>query len=272
GGFGPTLAGRLLWGIAWSGFWIAGNTAVLDVTTDANRGRLVGRLHMWTFAGYAGGALFGGLLADWVGYHATFAVFAGTALLAFLLWFLFLPETRPPAAAPSTAAEPAKAAPRSRLSSPALIPIATATAIMGLNWLIFLGVTGATLALLLQERIGEALALGLLVIPLTTLTGFVAAGKDTLSLLAAPLSGALSDYLGSRWLVILVALAAGLIALLLVAFGSGLLVIPGLLLGAIITGVLQAQVAALVGDHSGANRRGRLLGVVGTAGDVGAAA
>src|SRR5690606_17581439 len=60
-GFGPTLAGRLLWGIAWSGFWIAGNTAVLDVTTDANRGRLVGRLHMWTFAGYAGGALFGGL-------------------------------------------------------------------------------------------------------------------------------------------------------------------------------------------------------------------
>ncbi len=269
-GFWPTLAGRLLWGIAWSGFWLAGNTAVLDLATSANRGRLVGRYHMWTFAGYVGGAFFGGLLADVIGYRATFVVFVCTGLCAALLWFLLLPETRPADAAQATAAS--KSAEKVRIANTVLIPVATATVIMGLNWLIFLGIVGATLALLLQERIGGALALGALLIPLTTLTGMVAAGKDLLSLLSAPLSGLLSDHLGSRWSIIILALGMGIVALLLVAFGGGLMVIPGLLLGAVMTSVLQTQTTALMGDHAGANRQGRFLGAISTAGDIGAAA
>lgn len=269
-GFWPTLAGRLLWGIAWSGFWLAGNTAVLDLATSANRGRLVGRYHMWTFAGYVGGAFFGGLLADAIGYRATFIVFVCTSLCAALLWFLLLPETRPADVMPSAAES--KSTAKVRFSRFILIPVATATIIMGLNWLIFLGIIGATLALLLQERIGGSLALGALLIPLTTLTGMVAAGKDLLSLLSAPISGLLSDQLGSRWSIIILALAFGLIALLLVAFGGGLLVVPGLLLGAVMTSVLQTQTTALMGDYAGANRQGRLLGAISTAGDIGAAA
>ncbi|MBZ0296095.1 MAG: MFS transporter, partial [Anaerolineae bacterium] len=45
-GFWPMLAGRLLWGVAWSGIWIGSNTAVLDIATRADRERLVGRHHM----------------------------------------------------------------------------------------------------------------------------------------------------------------------------------------------------------------------------------
>jgi MFS family permease len=267
-GFWPTLIGRFLWGIAWSGFWLAGNTAVLDVATSANRGKLVGRYHMWSYAGYVGGALFGGLLTDLIGYHATFTVFIGTGLLALVLWLLFLPETRPQTTREVSSVQKSESSPPLRVPR---LPVATATVIMGLNWLIFLGIVGATLALIMRERIGDTLALGLIVIPLTTLTGFVAAGKDLLSLLAAPISGLLSDRVGNRWSIIILALGAGIIALTTVAFSSGVLVIVGLLLGAIITSVLQTQGTALMGDYGGGNRQGRLLGVISTAGDIGAA-
>lgn len=267
-GFWPTLIGRFCWGIAWSGFWLAGNTAVLDVATSTNRGKLVGRFQMWSYAGYTGGALFGGLLTDLIGYHGAFTVFIGTGLLALLLWLLFLPETRPQTVSKS---DTSKAEPVQPVRAP-LVPVATAAGIMGLNWLIFLGIIGATLALIMRERIGDTLTLGLIVIPLTTLTGFVAAGKDLLSLLAAPVSGILSDRLGSRWTIIILALGAGIIALTAVAFSSGLPVVAGLLLGAVITSVLQTQGTALMGDYGGGNRQGRLLGVISTAGDIGAAA
>jgi len=267
-GFWPTLIGRFCWGIAWSGFWLAGNTAVLDVATSTNRGKLVGRFQMWSYAGYTGGALFGGLLTDLIGYHGAFTVFIGTGLLALLLWLLFLPETRPQTVSKS---DTSQAEPVQPVRAP-LVPVATAAGIMGLNWLIFLGIIGATLALIMRERIGDTLTLGLIVIPLTTLTGFVAAGKDLLSLLAAPVSGILSDRLGSRWTIIILALGAGIIALTAVAFSSGLPVVAGLLLGAVITSVLQTQGTALMGDYGGGNRQGRLLGVISTAGDIGAAA
>lgn len=38
-GFWPLFAGRVMWGLAWSLLWIGGNTVVLDVSTDADRGR-----------------------------------------------------------------------------------------------------------------------------------------------------------------------------------------------------------------------------------------
>lgn len=270
-GFWPTLIGRFCWGIAWSGFWLAGNTAVLDVATSANRGKLVGRFQMWSYAGYTGGALFGGLFTDLIGYHGAFTVFVGTGALALLLWLLFLSETRPQTvrSAPSSSATHVETPRPLRVPR---VPVASATIIMGLNWLIFLGIVGAVLALLMRERIGETFMLGLLVIPLTTLTGFVAAGKDLLSLLAAPISGILSDRTGSRWSIIILAIGAGILALAAVAFGSGLLVVGGLLLGAVITSVLQTQGTALMGDYGGFNRQGRLLGILSTAGDIGAAA
>ena len=46
--FGPApfLVGRIIWGAAWSGLWIGGNTVVLDVSIDETRGRNSGRFQM----------------------------------------------------------------------------------------------------------------------------------------------------------------------------------------------------------------------------------
>jgi MFS family permease len=273
-GFWPMLIGRLLWGVAWAGIWIGGNTAVLDTATDANRGQFVGRFHMWAFAGFVGGALTGGLLADVVGFRAMFLIFSGVSLAAGLLWAFFLPETRPQAASAAQhhATRDGQPTALRRPTYGEKIPVLlTIVVIMALNWLIFLGVIGAVLPVLLQERIGSTLAIGALLIPLATLTGMIAAGRDTVSVITASLAGRVSDRLPNRWPLVIGGFVLGSVALLIIAVGSGIVVVTGILLGAITASLLQTQATTLVGDYSYPNQQGRVLGVINTAGDIGSA-
>jgi len=48
-GFWPLLMGRVFWGLAWSLLWVGGNSVVLDVSTEENRGRNSGIYQMWFF-------------------------------------------------------------------------------------------------------------------------------------------------------------------------------------------------------------------------------
>ncbi|MCZ7543579.1 MAG: MFS transporter [Anaerolineae bacterium] len=267
-GFWPLLVGRLLWGWAWAGIWLGGSTAVLDLAAHANRGRLVGRYQMWSFVGLGAGALLGGVCVDWLGYRSAFVVFALVTSLAALMWWAFLPETRQRRAARNSApaALPAPPTPRARAA------LVTAMLVLGLNWLVFLGALGAVLPLLLQQRIGDAVALAGVAIPLTTLTGAVAAANQVLSLVASPVAGWLSDRRGNRWGLVILALVLGVASLVMAAEGVGAVVIAGLLLSAVATGVLQTQAITLAGDHSGDNRQGRVLGVLNAVGDLGSAA
>ena len=59
-GFWPFLAGRLLWGLAWSGIWVGGATVILDVTTVRDRGRWTGLYQIWYFLGAGLGAFAAG--------------------------------------------------------------------------------------------------------------------------------------------------------------------------------------------------------------------
>ena len=94
-GFEIFLLGRILWGIAWSGIWIGGNTIVLDISNDENRGRLSGRYQMWFFAGIGASALLGGLFTDVFGFHGGLLISAALTGPALLMWILYLPETKP---------------------------------------------------------------------------------------------------------------------------------------------------------------------------------
>jgi MFS family permease len=273
-GFWPMLIGRMLWGVAWAGIWIGGNTAILDTATDANRGQFVGRFHMWAFAGFVGGALIGGLLTDLFSFQMTFLIFSGVSLAAGLLWAFFLPETRPqvahnPQRHPTDSGQ--ADAPRKPTYGEKIPVLVTIVVIMALNWLIFLGVIGAVLPVLLQERIGSTLAIGALLIPIATLTGMVAAGRDTVSIITASVAGRVSDWLQNRWPLVVGGFVLGSVALLVIAIGSGIVVIIGILLGAITASLLQTQTTTLVGDYSYPNQQGRVLGVINTAGDLGSA-
>jgi MFS family permease len=262
-GFWPLFVGRVLWGLAWSGIWVGGATVVLDVTTDHDRGRWTGLYQTWFFLGAALGAFVGGLLTDRVGYTATMWIGAGLTALGGLVALLLLPETR--ACGPAAADPPADRVHSSssvsrRLWEPALL--------QGLNRFVTAGVLAATLGLLVQDRLRP----GHVGLGVATLTGALMAGRTLLSMAAAPLAGTMSDWLGSRWRVATWALAMGGVSMLLVAWGTPTAVLGGVSLGAVAGGGLQTLVTAVIGDVVSEKQRGRAIGLLHTAGDVGSAA
>lgn len=274
-GFWTLLIGRLLWGTAWAGVWLGANTMVLDLAPAERRGTYIGRLQMWFFIGSGGSALVGGVLTDWLGYSPALRICSLITFGAVAMWLLLLPETRPTRSSTHAGDHPAAPAHATRSASTwraALLPLGTAVALLGVNWLIFIGFLGATLPLLLEQRIGETILLLGLVIPLASFTGGLSAANQVLGLIASPLSGWISDRTGNRWLLAVGALAVGTIALALTAIGYGAVIVLATMLGAVATSILQTQVITLAGDYAPHGQQGRVLGAINTVGDIGSAA
>lgn len=261
-GFWPMLVGRLLWGLAWSGIWVGGATVILDVTTDRDRGRWTGLYQTWFFLGAALGAFAGGLLTDWLGYSATMWLGAAVTALGGLIALALLPETRrirPDLGAPSTE----EIRPRLRADRSLWL----AASLQGINRFVTAGVLTATMGLLVQDRLQFAS----LTFGVATLTGALMAGRTLLSTVAAPLAGVTSDRLGSRWKVTVWGLAVGVISMALVAWGAPTAILAGISLGAVAGGSVQALATALTGDLVSQAQRGRAIGLLHTAGDLGSA-
>ena len=260
-GFWPLLAGRLLWGLSWSGIWVGGATVILDVTTVQNRGRWTGLYQTWFLLGSTLGSLAGGLLTDRVGYTTT--MWIGSILTAFggLVALLLLPETRG-ARREDVSTPHARGL---RRSTPRGVWIAAS--MQGINRFALSGVLAATLGLLVQDWV-RAAELG---IGVATLTGILMAGRSLFGIPAAPLAGALSDWLGSRWKVAVWVLAIGTTGMILIAFGAPPAILTGLSLCAVTRGSVPVIATSLTGDIISHRQRGRAIGLLHTAGDIGSA-
>lgn len=266
-GFWTLLIGRLIWGMAWAGIYLGCTTVVLDISDDTNRGRYIGRLQMWMFVGMGVSSIFGGVIFDLIGYAPTFALSAVLIFMGAGVWAFLLPETRP--ADVPVSQHIAKPRGKLRLN----IPLVLAILIYGLVWLIFMGFFAAALPLLLQNRLGDEIAiLSLFVIPLVSFTGLLSALNTVISLLSSPFSGWLSDQSGNRWRLIAYMMVVGVLALSLCAVGDAASVIGATMLIAVVSGVMITQLTSLVGDYAPPLQRGRILGVMNTVGDAGAAA
>jgi MFS family permease len=273
-GFWAMLAGRLLWGVSWIGIWVGGTTVIMDISTDANRGRFSGQYQMWFFLGAGGSSLFSGVLTDWLGYRPGLLISAAVTLAAAVVWLLLLPETRGiprPLRSRREAPDPASiASPSPPTTSHNRLALATASVLYGVNRLVFAGVLAATFALLLEERVGVVAVAGL-ILPLTTLTGGLSAARLAFGMTASPLVGWISDLCGDRWLLAGSALAIGAVSVAWMGVGVGVAVVLAALLSAIAMGALQTLVTALAGDHSPTGRRGQAMGLLNTVGDLGSA-
>ncbi len=261
-GFWPLVIGRLLWGLAWSGIWVGGATVILDVTTGQDRGRLTGLYQIWFFLGAGFGALAGGVLTDWVGYTTTMWIAAGLTALGGMAAWIWLPETRG-----LRQNEPAL---RSSWDGPRLSAnrrLWLAVSLQAANRFVIAGVLMATMGLLVQDRIGSAGAL----LGVATLTGLLTAGRTSLSMLAAPVAGAASDRMGSRWGVCAGALAVGATGMALAAQPAPAAILAGIALAAVASGGIQTLATALTGDLVSQEQRGRAVGLLHTAGDLGSA-
>lgn len=261
-GFWPMLVGRLLWGLAWSGIWVGGATVILDVTTAQDRGRWTGLYQTWFFLGAALSALAGGLLTDWLGYGATMWLGAAVTALGGLVALILLPETR---SIRSVLDRPSVEEIRPRLRANRGLWVAAS--LQGINRFVIAGVFAATMGLLVQDWLSStSLTLGV-----ATLTGLLMAGRTLLSVVAAPLAGSASDRLGSRWGMAAWGLAIGVVSMALVAWGEPVAILAGVSLGAVAGGSVQALVTALTGDLVSQAQRGRAIGLLHTAGDLGSA-
>jgi MFS family permease len=204
-----------------------------------------------------------GLLTDWLGYGTT--LWLGAAVTAFggLIALTLLPETRsirPDLSGPSLLLE---AGPRPALR--ANWGLGIAASLQGINRFVIDGALAATMGLLVQDRLRSASP----VLGVATLTGALMVRRTLLSTVAAPLAGAMSDWLGSRWRVATWGLVIGVISMALVAWGAPVAFLTGVSLAAVTGGSVQALATALTGDLVSQAQRRRAIGLLHTAGDLG---
>ena len=263
------VLGRLLWGIAWSGIWVAGNAIIFDISDNDNRGRWVGYYHVSFFLGAASGSILGGLLTDWLGYQGAMGIAASLTTVGALIALLFLPETR--VLKENGAVEGETAVPSPKLSSSQKIELSTAVGLLGINRLVLAGILMSTFGLYLSQLLGDKVTLGRWSIGVATLTGLGLGTTSLLNMASAPMVGRLSDRIGNRWHVVSGGVATGMAGFGLLAAGLPLAVLFGLPLTSISSGSNQGLSTALVGDLSGNGRHGRYLGILFTVGDLGSA-
>ncbi len=275
-GLGIFLAARALWGVAWVGIWLAGNTIVLDVSSRKNRGRFIGIYQIAFFTGAGGGAFLGGVLTDFLGYHPAMLVNAALSLFGGLAAWAFLPETLP---AGSQAPESSLADPSDFSDAGAGRPIrfqkgqlTSALALLASNRLAMEGFLVATLAIYLRDQLGESIAINDAAIGTATLAGLGLGATTLVSALAAPASGTASDRAGTRWRIVAAWLLPGIAGFSLLPLGTPLAIFAGLIGISAASGSNANLATALIGDLGRRDQQGRRLGTLFTVGDLASAA
>jgi len=109
------------------------------------------------------------------------------------------------------------------------------------------------------------------VLGVATVTGMLMAGQALLSMVAAPLAGVVSDRTDRRWSVVAWGLIIGALGLTLLALEAPVAILLGLCAAALSRGGLQSLATRLTGDLVEPAQRGRAIGLLHTAGDLGSA-
>ena len=275
-GFLPFLLTRLLWGIAWTLINVGGMTMVQDISTRANRGRLIGIYHAWMLVGFAAGPLLGGFLVDTVGFRTTMQLYAVTAAAGLLIAVLALPETQPERADAPLEERPVWApGALQRIQgtlrrNPRLLAVLLLTLIFQF---VGEGIALSTLNLLLTERFGPQVTVGALALGVASATGVLSALRSVIAGSTGPLAGLLSDRRNERGFVLMGSLMSGAVGFALLGMARSLpLIVLAIILSAASAGAGMASLTAAMGDLAPTRRRGAVMGAYATAGDIGSAA
>ena len=266
-GFWPLLMGRIFWGLARSLLWVGGNSVVLDVSTEENRGHNSGIYQMWFFIGVATASFFGAILTDIFGFRngqwISVAVLAATALV----WFFFLPETRK---IETTSKDTVKDPERSTVIRFPWKVIATASFTVFITRFVAWGVLAATSILWLSDLFGEGVQIAAFFIPIATLTGLYTALSNLSSISSTRFAGSVSDRFGRRWPVIGLAMVLGGLGLWLMSGEIYSLAMIGAFLVPLAGSSSETLIPAIAGDRVPKKLHSRALGLINTAGDLGA--
>ena len=261
------LMGRILWGLAWALLWVGGNSVVLDVSTEENRGRNSGIYQMWFFFGIATTSLFGALLTDLLGFRRGQWISVGVIATTALMWFLFLPETRRADDIENNSHQ--KRANLTRVSLPIKVMTVSSVTLFVSRFLSW-GVLAATTTLWLSELFGNGVQIWSNFVPIATVSGLFTAVSNLISIGSTPFVGSISDKLKRRWPVIGWAIILGGLGLWLMSGEIRTLALIGACLIPIASSTTETLIPAVTGDQVPEKLRSRALGVINTAGDLGA--
>jgi MFS family permease len=265
-GFGPLLIGRILWGLAWSLLWVGGNSVVLDISSEEQRGRNSGIYQMWFLIGVASASFSGTLLTDLFGFRRGQWISVALIGSAALAWLFLLPETRRDKA---DEAEQDLSVSTDSLPLPWRDLLATSLTVF-CSRLVTWGVLAATAILWLADLFAEGWKIFGLFVPIATLTGIYIALSKVTGIASARLAGAFSDRWGRRWPVIGLAMGLGGLGLWLMSGKVLWLALIGIFLVPLADGSTETLVPAIAGDRVPLRARSRALGWINTAGDFGA--
>jgi len=266
-GFWPLLMGRILWGLAWSLLWVGGNSVVLDVSTEENRGQNSGMYQMWFFIGVAAASLLGSMLTDMFGFRNGQWISVGVIAATALAWVFLLPETRVQDTSVQDVPRDIDKPGNMRLPWKAMAVISFTIFISRfLAW----GILAATAILWLSDIFGTGVQLASYFIPITSFTGLFTALRNLIGVVSTPLAGAISDRYGRRWPVIGLAMIIGGLGLGMMSSDIHSLALMGAFLVPVAGSSIEALTPAIAGDRVPKNVRSRALGLINTAGDLGA--
>jgi MFS family permease len=259
--------GRVLWGLAWSLLWVGGNSVVLDISSAENRGKNSGIYQMWFIIGVAASSFLGAVLTDKFGFRSgqwiSVAVIAATALI----WFFFLPETR--RKTDQLKGTQRKSPKQEKIRLPWKLLGLTSVTIFITRFLAW-GVIAATAILWLSEIFGEGARIAAYFVPIATLTGLYTALSNLTGILSTPLAGSISDRIGRRWPVLGSAAILGGLGLWLMSGEIQIIALLGAFLVPVAGSTTETLIPAIAGDRVPENMRSRALGLINTAGDLGA--
>ena len=273
-GFWPLLAGRLLWGIAWSLINVGGYTMILDRSSATDRGRMTGLYQVAFLLGLTISPILGGSLTDSLGFRQAVRVCAAVSGVGFLVALVALPETRPVGGGEEHRSgrmpDRRKCRDWPRVVRRLDWRVLAASYIYLVVLFVNSGVLMSTISLYLEQRWGTKIPIGATTIGVASLGGILLALRSGLGIIAGPVAGTVSDRLGNRWPIVRGGLLLGSVGFVVLAFLTGVGAVPfGVALISLSAGTLATTVTALVGDLAEGRRQSLTMGGMATAGDIG---
>lgn len=266
-GFWPLFMGRIFWGLAWSLLWVGGISVVLDLSTEDNRGHNSGIYQMWYIIGIGSASFLGGLLTDMFGFRTGQWICVAVITASAVIWYFFLPETRINGPVVNETVKESNRSEKMRL--PWKVMVVTSSTVFISRFLVW-GVLAGTAILWLSNIFGNGAKFATLFIPIATLTGLYTALNNLISMASTPLVGSVSDRLGRRWPVIGLGLIFGFLGLWLMSGEIRGLALVGAFMVPLAGSSTETLIPAVAGDRVPKHMRSRALGLINTAGDLGA--
>jgi len=263
-GFGLWIVMRCLWGLSWTFLRLGGYFAVLEISSESNRGKLIGTFNGLYRLGSLAGMLLGGFLSDWLGLRATSAIFAVLTLAAIPVALRSLPRGKG-----WEARKTSSAALRSCLADGSFLLILLTGLLLAL---VYWGILTSTLSRLIEAHYGKSMDLFGIALGAASIGGALQALRWGWEPFVAPMVGRLSDGRFGRPPVLIAALAASSVLFALVPVRLPTVFWLALVLAVLLTATITGTVSdALACDAAYGSGRKMLMAAYTFAVDLGAA-